>query len=56
MTDETDCFNISSTYAVLGDDGGVIPVAVSDSFFEDLEDQSHGSLKLIGVSEMLRKQ
>ena len=39
MTNETDCFNLSSTYAVLSDDGGVIPIAVSDRFFEDLEDR-----------------
>lgn len=37
MTSETDCFNLSSTYAVLSNDGSVIPVAVSDRFFEDLE-------------------
>lgn len=39
MTGETDCFNLSSTYVVLEDDGNVIPVAVSDRFFEDLEDK-----------------
>ncbi|PSB25620.1 cupin [Stenomitos frigidus] len=37
MTHEVDCFSLSSTYVVLGDDGSAIPVAVSDRFFEALE-------------------
>jgi quercetin dioxygenase-like cupin family protein len=37
MIGEIDLFSLSSTYVVLGDNGDVIPVAVSDRFFEDLE-------------------
>lgn len=39
MIGEINCFNLSSTYAVLENDGGVLPIAVSDRFFEDLKDQ-----------------
>ena len=39
MTSETNCFNLSSTYAVLESNGGVIPVSVSDRVFQDLKDQ-----------------
>lgn len=39
MTPETDCFHLSSTYAVLEENGGIIPVALSDHFYEKLEDQ-----------------
>jgi hypothetical protein len=37
MTSRIDCFNLSSTYLVLEDDGKSIPVAVNDRFFADLE-------------------
>lgn len=37
MPPENNLFNISSTYVVLGNDGGAIPVPVSDHFFEYLE-------------------
>lgn len=37
MTSQSDFFNISSTYVVLGEDGDAIPIAVGDRFFEDLE-------------------
>jgi mannose-6-phosphate isomerase-like protein (cupin superfamily) len=39
MNPETNQFTISSTYVVLGEDGATIPIAVSDRFFTDLEDQ-----------------
>ncbi len=37
MTGKIAPFSLSSTYVVLGDNGDVIPVAVSDRFFEQLE-------------------
>jgi len=39
MPPENDLLNINSTYVVLGNDGGAIPVPVSDHFFEDLESE-----------------
>ena len=37
MNGESDRFNLTSTYVVLGNNGDAIPVAVGDRFFEQLE-------------------
>lgn len=39
MVGETECFNLKSTYVVLGEEGNASPVAVSDRFYEDLASQ-----------------
>ncbi|MBW4470506.1 MAG: WxcM-like domain-containing protein [Stenomitos rutilans HA7619-LM2] len=44
MTRESDRFNLSSTYVVLEENGDAIPIAVSDRFYQDLE-QKFGDFK-----------
>lgn len=39
MTQAIDRFHLSSTYVVLGNKGDATPIAVSDRFFKDLEQQ-----------------
>lgn len=39
MTHENDRFNLNSTYVVLAENGDAIPIAVSDRFYEDLQDK-----------------
>lgn len=39
MACNVDLFNINSTYVVLEDNGDATPIAVSDRFYEDLENK-----------------
>ncbi|MGB3790348.1 MAG: hypothetical protein WA949_20235 [Phormidesmis sp.] len=39
MADKTDCFDLKSTYAVLEENGNVVPVAVGDRFYDRLKDR-----------------
>jgi len=39
MSDEIKSFSLKSTYVVLEENGNVVPIAVSDRFYEDLAQQ-----------------